>query len=173
MAKAPEAAQPKDESPESSWLGVIESRLGYVLHRTDLLHMEILRGILRQIGLTPARATAIAFIHNNPGVDQSTLARALGINRASSMELVNVLDGLGAVQRRPGPNRRSHSLHLTAKGKKLYASFIEASAESDRLLSADLTEKEQRQLDSLLRRIRASLGRHLSTQNENEDIRES
>lgn len=166
-AEAGQAA-PKADA-ELGPVGVIETRLGYVLHRANLLQMEILRGLLGEVGLTPPRATAIAFISNNPGVDQSTLARALGINRASAMEFVNTLETLGAVQRKRGRDRRSNALHLTAKGARLHARFLEASAECDGFIAADLTSQESEQLGALLRRVRTSLDRHLSTAEINEN----
>ena len=147
---------------KSGPLGIIETHLGYVLHRTDLLHMSLLSSILGEIGLTPARATALGFIHNNPGCDQSTLARALGINRASAMEVVNTLEAFGTVERKPGQSRRSHSLHLTAKGNRLHTRSIEAARESEKILAAELTDEEREQLDEMLRRIRASLEAYLS-----------
>lgn len=150
-------------------LGTVETHLGYVLHRTDLLHMEVLRSILGEIGLTPARATALSFAYANPGCDQSTLARALGINRASAMEVVNALEAIGAIERQAGANRRSHSLHLTAKGRTLTAQALEAALRSEAILAADLSETERGQFDHLLRRIRATLDRHLSARAINEN----
>jgi DNA-binding MarR family transcriptional regulator len=139
----------------------LEARVGYVLHRTDLLHMEAMSRLLEEIGLTPARATALSLVKGNPGTGQTTLAQALGINRASAMEVVNHLEALGALERRPGNDKRSNALHLTAKGNKLYGAFIEATLEVDQLIAADLTAEEFTQLAELLARVRASLGRQL------------
>ena len=164
MDRLAEAGQTSPEADTGLGpVGVIETRLGYVLHRTDLLAMEVVRGVLGEVGLTPSRATAIAFIRGNPGTDQSTLARALGIKRASAMELVNMLEALGVVRRKPGRDRRSNALHLTAKGTQLHARFIEASAEADRIIAGGLTSQEVKQFRALLRRVRASLDHYLST----------
>jgi DNA-binding MarR family transcriptional regulator len=138
-------------------LGEIESRLGYRMHRTDLLHMQLLREHLSDIGLTPARATALAFVRSNPGAGQSDLARALDINRASAMEMVNQLVRIGAIERREGRNHRTNALHLTPEGNDLYARFIAITSEIDQQTCADLNAEELAQFERLLSRINATL----------------
>lgn len=143
--------------------GVIESRLGYLLHRTDLLHMELLRELLEPTGLTPARATAVAYIRKNSGAGQSDLARALGINRASAMEIVNHLVAIGAVERRAGRDKRSNALVLTAEGEALYARFDEISIGLDQIITASLSAPEVEQLALLLTKIRSSVEASISS----------
>lgn len=142
-------------------IGEIESRLGYRLHRTDLLHMQLLREHLSDIGLTPARATALAFVRSHPGAGQSDLARALDINRASAMEMVNLLVRIGAIERREGRNQRTNALHLTVAGDDLYARFVAITFEIDRRTYADLSAEELAQFEYLLSRISATLRAHL------------
>lgn len=138
-------------------IGEIESRLGYRMHRADLLHMRLLREHLSDIGLTPARATALAFLHTHPGAGQSDLARALDINRASAMEMVNLLVRLGAIERREGRNQRTNALHLTTVGDDLYARFVAITVEMDRQTCVDLSAGELAQFEHLLSRISATL----------------
>ena len=138
-------------------LGEIESRVGYLLHRTDMLHMDVMSQCLAELSLTPARATAMTFIKQNAGAEQAALAKALGINRASATELVNHLEQRGAVERRPGSTRRSYALHLTALGERLQAEFLEATKEVDRVIGAEMTSAELRQLADLLMRAGHSL----------------
>jgi len=43
--------------------------------------------------------------------------KAMGMNRGSTMVLVDNLEAAGFVRRDPGPDRRTHALHLTAEGQ--------------------------------------------------------
>lgn len=150
-------AIPAAKNRKADRLGEIESRLGYRMHRTDLLHMQLLREHLSDIGLTPARATALAFVRTHPGAGQSDLARALDINRASAMEMVNQLVRIGAIERREGRNQRTNALHLTSAGDDLHARFIAITFEIDRQTCADLSAEELVQFEHLLSRISATL----------------
>jgi DNA-binding MarR family transcriptional regulator len=159
VGKSPTAPSRTQRIPGS--LGAIESRVGYKLHRTDLLLMDVMAHILAEIGLTPARATALAFITDHPGTGQSALAQALGINRASAMEVVNHLETLGAIKRKQGRDRRSNALHLTAKGERLHAAFLDATIEVDRVIAEELTPEEFAQFAEFLGRLRTSIDRRL------------
>lgn len=145
----------------TAMFGPIETRIGYLLHRTDLLHMDTLRLLLTPMGLTPARATAIAYFSNNPGAGQSDLARAIGISRASAMEMIDQLEGIAAIERRPGRNLRTNALWLTAKGEQLHEQFLNATVEVDRLVTTGLDEAERAELERLLQCVRGSLSEHL------------
>ena len=96
---------------------LFEDLLGYRLRRADVLAMARLSQALAPLGLTPARVTALTFIQREAGCDQAALGRALGVNRASAMGLVDHLAAGGLVERQPGADRRSHALHLTPAGE--------------------------------------------------------
>ncbi len=138
-------------------LGIVGERLGYLLHRTDLLHMQYIRAELSALGLTPARATALAFIHENEGCRQNDLGQALGINRSSTMEVVNSLVGLNLMERRNSPDRRANSLFLTDKGELLFEQFLAISRDVDDVIAASLSENDKAVLVELMTRMTASL----------------
>ena len=135
--------------------GLLGTRLGYLLRRVDILGMELLSEMLGELGLTPARATALTFISLHEGCDQTELGSALGINRASAMATVNALVALGAVERHPGRTRRSNALRLTGVGTRLYGEIEQITGEHDSHFFAGLSEAERSQLEALLRKIRA------------------
>jgi DNA-binding MarR family transcriptional regulator len=144
-------------SDPHSKLGAISALLGYQLRRVDLVHMQLVRRQLSAVGLTPARATALAFIGANPGCAQTELGKVLGINRASTMELVNRLVDAGWVERRAAADRRRHALHLTASGMQQEARFVAQARQVEAALCRGLTAAEQKQLVELLARVRAGV----------------
>ena len=106
---------------EEDDIGPIAARLSYQLRRLDITAIEQLYARMIEIGVPPGRGTALVYVDLHPGCDQATLGRSLGINPAGTMAAVNALVGLGAVERRPGRDRRSNALHLTDKGHRLVA----------------------------------------------------
>lgn len=139
---------------ETAAFGVLGQRLGLQLHSTDVRIMAGLSARLTPLNVTPARATAIVYIALNAGCDQVSLGRALGINRASTMKAVDELEALGAIERRPGRDRRTNALHLTAAGEILRTRIEEATLAHDREAFAALTEDERVQFSRLLAKLR-------------------
>ena len=142
----------------------LESRIGYLLHRTDLLHMTLFRDILAPLGLTPARATAIGWVRQFSGSGQSDLARAMNVNRASAMEMVNHLVALDLIERRQGRNRRSNALFITEKGEEIYKQFLILSMEVDDIICSKLSNEEKNTLFDLLSKVNRGIQDNLSTE---------
>ncbi len=161
------------KSRGSDWnLGFVGQRLGYQLHRADMLHMQLIREALAGLGLTPARATALAIIHENPGCSQNDLGSALSINRASAMELTNSLVGLGAVERQQGLDRRTHALYLTAKGERLFQQFADVSSQVDEVIAAGLSAADRATLAESLALISDSLEQALAQRGDGDAAQE-
>lgn len=134
--------------------GVLGERLGLQLHHADMRAMAGLSDRLSPLGITPARATAIVYIGLNQGCDQITLGRALGVNRASTMKAVDELEALGAIERRPGRDRRTNALHLTAAGRDLRGAIEQVTLEHDQAAFAPLSAAERTELRRLLTKLR-------------------
>lgn len=144
-------------SRSANYADPLAQRLGYQLHRVNLAHMELLRRLTHPIGLTPARATALAIIGNNPGLVQADLARALDINRASAMEVTNTLEKLSAIERKPLANRQTQGLFITPYGEELIGQFMHISNKVDGIITAGMSDLEKEEISLLLSRISASI----------------
>ncbi|CAN5477671.1 MarR family winged helix-turn-helix transcriptional regulator [soil metagenome] len=135
--------------------GMIARQAGFKLRRLDLLAMGLLWDYLTPLGLTPARATALIFISLHEGCDQVALARALAINRASTMAAVNDLVALGAVERQPGRDRRSNALRLTPTGVALRADVEAAILHHEASFFGCLTPDEREAFLHTIHKLRA------------------
>lgn len=136
--------------------GKLSEHLGYRLHRVDAVLMRKAAAAFDSLGLTPARATAAVYIGVHEGCDQAALGRALGINRASTMKVVNELVALGLVTRKAGRNRRTNALHLTRSGQALRHEIEALSARTDAEHFSVLSQAEQRELRRLLGKLQAA-----------------
>ena len=138
---------------EIAAFGVLGQRLGLQLHYADVRTMASLAQRLEPLGVTPARATAVIYIALHPGCDQNSLGRALGINRASTVKVVDELERLGALERRAGRDRRSNALHLTAEGRVLGQAIEQTTEAHDRSVFAPLSAAEQAEFRRLLAKL--------------------
>lgn len=139
--------------PDTDPLGPIGSKTGYILHRTDVLLLQHLQDLLDDIGLTPARATAIALVVNSPGIGQTDLARVLGIKRAAATQMIDWLENIGALERVEGSDRRSKDLMPTQRGRDLCARFENAAETVDGMIADCLEEEERAEFDRLLAKV--------------------
>jgi DNA-binding MarR family transcriptional regulator len=96
--------------------------LGYVIRRTQLWMIQDFRRALKGLDITPAQVSVLQIVRANPGVSQVRVARALAIERARLVQMIDQLGAAGHVERaRSAVDRRSHALHLTAAGADLLA----------------------------------------------------
>jgi len=119
----------------------LQSLVGYRVQQANLLMETDARAALSDFDLSPAKMTALALIRDNPGCDQTTLGRALSINRSSAMKLVNLLADKGLVERQPGRDLRTNALMLLPEGarrlEKMFAMVQQSDARMTERLSAD------------------------------------
>jgi DNA-binding MarR family transcriptional regulator len=132
--------------------------VGYQLHLTNLAAMRDAREALAALGTTPAKVTALAFIRDNTGCDQSSLGRFLSVNRSAAMKMVDRLAEPGWVERRAGRDRRSNGLYLTAEGRVFLDRVLARLADADAALTEGFSRDEVATLLQLLARLRAAAG---------------
>src|ERR1700741_1279810 len=103
-------------------LGELSELLGYSLKRAQLKIFEDFLRCVAPLQLTPAQFSVLLLIENNPGRNQTEIASTLGILRPN---FVAMLDGLESrdlcARMRATPDRRSHVLMLTDKGRAVLA----------------------------------------------------
>jgi DNA-binding MarR family transcriptional regulator len=75
---------------------------------------------LESCGVGQLEYAVLVFIDDVPGIDQRTLAEAMGIDRNNVSLNIDQLENKGLVERRiNGADRRARELYLTQKGKEL------------------------------------------------------
>jgi DNA-binding MarR family transcriptional regulator len=104
--------------------------------------------------LTPGQFGVLTVIDANPGLSQTQLGGALGIDRSTVVAVIDRLEQRQLVLRHTAPHdRRSHALHLSAEGKATLARLIERVRIHEQAITRDLTESERAQLIALLQRV--------------------
>jgi DNA-binding MarR family transcriptional regulator len=129
--------------------GVLAGLLGY---RLRVAQQAVFRDYARAIPeASPGRAGILFLIDANPGVTQSRLAQAVGLDRSTLVGVLHELEGL--VERRRGTDRRTNGLWLTRTGRALVESLKRRIRVHERRVAARLTPAERSQLLALLEKI--------------------
>jgi DNA-binding MarR family transcriptional regulator len=88
---------------------------GYALRRAANATAAELAGRLCELGLRQSDVSVLILIAENPGVTASAIGRALDIQRANMVPLLNRLEDANLIEREP-IDRKSRGLELTALG---------------------------------------------------------
>ena len=126
--------------------------VGYVLRRAQI---AFFRDFIQSIdNLRPAEFAALVIINANPGLSQSALAAALGIDRSAGVNMLDNLEGMGLAQRVPTPtDRRSYSIVLSELGKNTLATLNDKVRQQENTLLAQFSGGERDTLIRLLLKI--------------------
>jgi DNA-binding MarR family transcriptional regulator len=132
----------------------MDGRLPQLLGVAALAAADRLRAALPHAGSAPA---ALVHLQAYPGESVEGLRRVLGISQPATVRVLDRLAAEGLVERRPGRDRRTLALHLTAAGERAASDALAQRAESLRTMLAALEPAEQAALLPLLERLVASL----------------
>jgi DNA-binding MarR family transcriptional regulator len=127
-------------------LGGLTEHLGYLIRRAQIWVFQDFIRTLATVNIRPAQYSVLTVINANAGMTQMSLSKALGIERARLVHLLNDLEARKLVDRRGRKtDRRSHALHLTAKGRSALAD-IKALAQEHEQHLADRVGRKNHQL---------------------------
>lgn len=133
--------------------GMLPDLLGYQLRLAQIAVFRDFAAAAGDLGVSPGRFGMLVLIEANPGVTQSRLAEAVGLDRST---LVAVLDGLedrALVERRQGEDRRTNGLWITREGRAVLAQMKRRVTAHEARIAAGFSEAERRGLREALRRL--------------------
>lgn len=98
-------------------LGPLTEYMGYALRRASMAAVAEFLEAFAELELRPTQFSVLTLIAGNPGVRQTEICAALGIQKANFVPLLNELERRGlAVRKSVAGDRRSSALHLTPLG---------------------------------------------------------
>jgi MarR family transcriptional regulator, lower aerobic nicotinate degradation pathway regulator len=132
-------------------LSQLYARPGFLLRRAHQISTAVFEDECKSLALTPAQFGVLSVLHASPGLDQSSLGRALGFDKVTIMRVMRGLETRGLIVRTFAPaNRRNLSISLTAAGLDLLiATQAPAELAYNRLMTP-LNSEQREQLVSLL-----------------------
>jgi DNA-binding MarR family transcriptional regulator len=138
--------------------GILPTLLGYQLRLAQVAVFKDFAASARDFDVSPGRFGMLVLIDANPGVTQTRLAEAVGLDRSTLVAVLDQLEGRGLLARRRGTDRRTNGLWLTRRGKSLVGRMKDRIRAHEERLAARLTESEHRTLLGLLRRFAEKSG---------------
>src|SRR5262245_65943945 len=148
-ARAPE----RTERSGQVRLGLLADWIGFHLRLAQDASFRAFAKHSGQPHMKPGRFAAMMVIHNNPGITQVALGRAIARDKSTVTPLIQELQRHGLVRRRPSAmDRRSITLTLTRSGEAVPADLLAHARAHDRQLDA-IVGNRKAGLIALLRKI--------------------
>lgn len=139
-------------------LSQLYARPGFLLRRAHQISAAIFEDECRSVGLTPAQFGVLSVLRASPGLDQSSLARALGFDKVTVLRVLRGLETRRLIERIPAPsNRRNLSISLSAAGLDLLKKAQEPVEQAYDRLMAPLDKVQRAQLVKLLQLLTSGL----------------
>ena len=114
-----------------------------------------------KLGVTNRQYGILYVLRHRPGIDQISVANALGLDRSTTGMVLKKLEDDGLVMRSVGTHdRRRHSLQLTRAGERLLTELGEPARRAQARVLSAFTPREQKTflalLDKFMRRFNES-----------------
>lgn len=137
-------------------LGVLSDLIGYHLRRASAVVASDFARALEGTGVRQVLFGILSIVDANPGINQGTVGRMLGIQRANMVAPVNELAERGWIDRQTDPSdRRAFILSLTAAGDTMFQRALAQIRTHEATVLSDIDARDRRQLIDLLTRIEA------------------
>ena len=134
--------------------GPLDRRLGYVLRRAQMAVFRDFFAAFEAFDIRPAQYSILTVIECNPGLKQSEVSEALGIQRTNFVAMVDELQRRGLVRRDPAPNdRRSYALVLTEAGRRLMGELHEVAERHEQRIADAIGAETHRRMFATLWKI--------------------
>jgi MarR family transcriptional regulator, lower aerobic nicotinate degradation pathway regulator len=139
-------------------LSQLYARPGFLLRRAHQISSAVFEDECKVVALTPAQFGVLCVLHASPGLDQSTLGRALGFDKVTVMRVMRGLEARGLIRRVYAPdNRRNLSISLSESGLDLLLKTQVPAEHAYNRLMAPLDQEQRQQLVSLLQLLTKGL----------------
>ncbi|MFF8652846.1 MarR family winged helix-turn-helix transcriptional regulator [Streptomyces huasconensis] len=136
------------------WMRGLHADAGYLLYRLGLRSGQLFNSALERSGLRLRHYALLRYLATVEGAAQRELSRQLGYDPSAIVGLVDDLERLGFVERRPAPgDRRRRIVALAPVGRDFLRDSDEVARGVTAELLAPLGPQERETLHTLLRRM--------------------
>jgi MarR family transcriptional regulator, lower aerobic nicotinate degradation pathway regulator len=143
---------------ETNYLSQLYARPGFLLRRAHQISSAVFEDECKSLALTPAQFGVLSVLDASPGIDQSSLGRALGFDKVTIMRVMRGLETRGLIVRCYTPtNRRNLSISLSDAGSALLTKTKVPTEHAYNRLMAPLNHEQREQLIYLLQLMTTGL----------------
>ena len=135
-------------------LGILPELVGYHLRRAQVAVFQDFVREMASFDVTPGQFGVLQVIAANPGLSQSELAKAIGVDRSTVVAVIDRLEEQDLVVRAPSPtDRRSHALRLSENGERVVEELVVRVRRHEERIAATLSPRDRARLIELLKKI--------------------
>jgi DNA-binding MarR family transcriptional regulator len=135
-------------------LGELNTHIGYFARR---FQVWIFQDLIRELATAELRIShysVLAIVEANPGLAQSEVAQAVGIEPARLVRVLDELEKRGWIQRmRSATDRRSHALYLTQEGEEAFGRVTALARQHEQHVIERLGASKYKALMQMLKEI--------------------
>ncbi len=132
----------------------LDEQPGHLIRRLHQIAVAVFLQEAEASGLTPVQFAALQSVANQPGQDQRTLARQIGLDTSTVAGVVDRLEARGLLARGvSGHDRRVRLLDLTPAGAQALAAVQPAMLAAQARIVAPLPRAERREFMRMLRTL--------------------
>lgn len=147
---------PKQQSIDDPAQALLSARPGYLVRRLNQIHGSLFFEECKQFNVTPVQYGMLTAISVLPGMDQTTLAHELGLDRTNTADVLRRLEERGLVTREASKqDGRVRNAFTTKEGEEIIKMMQPAMLRSQNRLLAPLTDSEKKKFMQLLYKILA------------------
>ena len=127
---------------------------GYHLRRLQQAAVALFMAQTSEFGITPVQFAALVATHEQPGLDQRTLAATIGFDTSTIGGVIDRLERRGLIQRNHAPHdRRVRLLTLTPDGEQLLQAVLPAVQAAQQQIVAPLPAADRERFLEMLRTL--------------------
>ncbi len=98
----------------------LAGRPGFLIRRLHQIHLALFAEECGRFGVTPVQFSLLSLVASRPGLDQSALALEIGVDRATTANVLARLEANGLLRRdRDEADSRVKLAYLTAAGRRM------------------------------------------------------
>jgi DNA-binding MarR family transcriptional regulator len=127
------------------------TRPGFMIRRAHQIAVSVFLEETGELGITNRQYGILLVLKHQPGIDQITVAKVLGLDRSTTGMVLKKLEDIGLVERCVGArDRRRRSLQLTRAGEKTLERLAEPARRAHARVLSVFTPQERAQFLQLL-----------------------
>jgi len=140
-------------SPQNS-LAELYQRPGFLIRRAQQIAVSLFLEETGELGITNTQYGILTVLKDRPGLDQISLAKALGLDRSTTGMVLGKLEKAGFVGRFIGTHdRRRRNLALTPAGAAMLERLVEPARRAQMHVLSPFTAEERTMFLGLLEKF--------------------
>ena len=133
-------------------------RFGFLIHDSARLRRIVIDEIFKPLKVTRSQAWALAYLSRRDGLTQSDLADDMNLGKVTLSGLIDRLEDVAMVERRPDPtDRRIKRIYITREGRRVIKEMRVLTLEGNKHMLDGISVEEIEQTVETLRKLNRNL----------------